>query len=129
MITLKTHTQEEFEAQYITRRGKMRSIMMRQVIKILYEHSIENKKIDAAELARLVSSECRDIHKRVSSMNNLHGVKVLNKTGSNQKSSYKLVGFFEPEKRKRKRKAKKEQQPSFMFQLSNNQKLINNVFC
>lgn len=126
MISLNTHTKEEFEVEYIARRKKMRSIANRQLLSVLYTNALEGNNTDATELARLLATTNDDIHKKVSNLNTIHGVRVLNQTGKLHKSSYKLVGFFKPRKRNRKKVAKA---PVMMFQLSKNDQLLNQVFC
>lgn len=126
MITLSTHTIEQFEFELVNRRKRMRSIANKQILSVLYTNSLEGKDTDATELARLLATTNEDIHKKISNLNTIHGIRVINKTGKLHKSSYKLVGFFKPRKRNRKKVAKA---PEIIFQVGKNEQLINRVFC
>ena len=127
MITLKTHSLEQFNEQYVARRKNMRSVIVRKLLKVLTENAIAKKDVDAPTLANLIGCDGRDIHSRISHMNIVHGVKVTNTTGTTHKSSYRLVGFYEPEIKKR--KSKKSKPINIALHLTDNQKLINQVFC
>lgn len=124
MITLHKNTREEFEVEFIARRRKMRSIITRQLLTTLYTNALTDVNTSVAELARELGTTSDDVIKKVSNLNTIHGIKVLNK--SSNKSSYKLVGFFTPRKRSRKKKESKQQ--VLIYQASRNDKLLNSVF-
>ena len=125
MITLHKNTKEEFEAEFIIRRKKMRSILTKQLITTLYTNALADINTSVAELARELGTTSDDVIKKVSNLNTIHGIRVLNK--SHNKSEYKLVGFFTP--RKRNRKKKEPKQTVCIYQTTANDLLLNHVFC
>jgi hypothetical protein len=124
MITLHKNTKEEFEAEFVVRRKKMRSIATKQLLSTLYTNALADVNTTVAELAREIGTTSDDIIKKVSNLNTIHGIRILNK--SNNKSSYKLVGFFTP--RKRSRSKKKPVETVRIYQATGNDKLLNQVF-
>lgn len=126
MITLLKNTKEEFESEFKARYRRMRSPVTREILSTLYANALGEIKTDATGLARSIGTTSDDIIKKISDMNTIHGIKIVNKSRSHCKSDYKLVGFFKPRKRNRKKVAKA---PVMMFQLSKNDQLINQVFC
>ena len=125
MITLHKNTKEEFEIEFIARRKKMRSILTKQLLTTLYTNALSDVNTSVAELARELGTTSDDVIKKVSNLNTIHGIRVLNK--SSNKSSYKLTGFFTPRKRSRKKKEPKKQ--VCIYQATRNDQLINQVFC
>jgi hypothetical protein len=128
MITLQKNTNEEFEGEFKDRRKKLRSIAMKGLLDILYSNALSGVNVEASDLSRALDIDTRKLHKSISNMRLSHGIKVINETGKNYKSSYRLVGFFTPRKRKCKPR-KKDVVPQFIYEPTVNDKILNQVFC
>lgn len=125
MITLDKDGKEAFEFEFKLRTSKMRSPIMKGLLTKLYTNALTGEKIGVTDLAKVLETTADDIIKKVSNLNTIHGVRIFNKSAHSCKSDYKLKGFFKPRKRNRK---KVTPAPVMMFQVSGNEKLLNEVF-